>query len=135
MSGAWVYNGPGLPEGYEAPSLSLDVVRLGRARGGVVRSRGAVVSFNGDGEAIRVGDRVHDHRRYERARAESCGQTEPHLGRTPAEAAENLRIRLGRCPHGLAEEVVLCTGEIVAAVCPTCWETLPASFVGSEWKP
>lgn len=75
---------------------------------------------------------LHDH---ERARAEACGQTVPFLGRTPAEAAENLRVKLGHCPHGLAEEVTLCTGEVVAAVCPTCLDVLPAAFVGSDWRP
>lgn len=78
---------------------------------------------------------VYDRRPIERERARSCGQTEPFLGRTPAEAAANLRVKLGHCPHGLAEEVRLGTGEVVAAVCPTCLETLPAAFVGSPWRP
>ena len=74
-------------------------------------------------------------RAAERARAASCGQTVPFLGATPLEAAENLRKKLGHCPHGEAEEVRLITGEVVGAVCPTCWETLPPSFMGSAWKP
>jgi hypothetical protein len=78
---------------------------------------------------------IYDHRKTERLRAESCGQTEPFLGRTPEEAAANLWVKLGHCPHGLAEEVRLSTGEVVAAVCPTCLAVLPASFVGSDWVP
>lgn len=106
-----------------------------RARGGPVMG-GASFVLNGRGDEVatpRLG--VVDQRKAERVRAESCGQTEPFLGRTPAEAAENLRVKLGHCPHGLAEEVTLRTGEVVAAVCPTCLDVLPASFVGSHWKP
>lgn len=106
VSGAMVIISNGLPDGYEPPSMSLDPPPP-----------------------------LHDHRKTERFRAESCGQVAPMLGLTDADAAANLRGRLGHCPHGLAEEVVLTTGEVVAAVCPTCWETLPASFVGSAWKP
>ena len=80
-------------------------------------------------------ERPVDQRKLERIRAESCAQTVPFLGSTPEEAAANLWVKLGHCPHGLAEEVRLTTGEVVAAVCPTCLEALPASFVGSDWKP
>lgn len=81
------------------------------------------------------GTNVFDRRPIERARAQACGQTPPFLGVTVAEAATNLKIALGHCPHGLAEEVRLITGEVVAAVCPTCLDVLPPSFVGSDWKP
>lgn len=82
-----------------------------------------------------IGGPIRDRRKDERVRAESCAQTEPFLGRTPEEAAARLWVKLGHCPHGLAEEVRLSTGEVVAAVCPTCLEALPASFVGSDWRP
>jgi hypothetical protein len=108
MRGTFVVVSNGLPNGYEPPSTAV---------------------------TLDPPMRVYDRRPGERFRAMECGQTEPFLGRTPAEAAENLRIKLGHCPHGLAEEVRLITGEIVAAVCPTCLEALPASFVGSHWKP
>lgn len=111
---------------------------LRRSVGGPIQGS-ARIALEPDEQLVRLGSereaRPHDRRRDERIRAESCAQTEPFLGRTPAEAAENLRVKLGHCPHGLAEEVRLITGEVVAAVCPTCLEALPASFVGSAWKP
>lgn len=147
MSGAWVP--PTLAEiqpGALRRSIVLEASESLIPISKVVRARGGVVSVNGEpdravrdksGCVVRFIDEseVYDRRPIERHRAERCGQTEPFLGRTPAEAAENLRIKLGRCPHGLAEEVRLCTGEIVAAVCPTCLDVLPAAFVGSDWRP
>lgn len=57
------------------------------------------------------------------------------FGITGEEAAVSLKAALGGCPHKDPQPVTLCTGEVVAAVCPTCLDALPASFVGSDWKP
>lgn len=115
-----------------APGEFLIPVRMIEERRRNDRVDGSVIGFDEHGRAIRT---VYDRRPGERLRAESCGQTVPFLGRTPEEAAANLWKKLGNCPHGLAEEVTLCTGEVVGAVCPTCWEALPAAFVGSAWRP
>lgn len=37
----------------------------------------------------------------------------------------------GGCPHEGAQPVTLATGEVVAAVCPTCFVRLPQSFVAA----
>lgn len=120
--------------GHQASGAKVPI--LGRyAVGGVVRGGSPVYLNEYSDYRIAPGKRAIGTRDGERARAKACGQTVPFLGATPLEAAANLMVKLGHCPHGEAEEVVLCTGEVVAAVCPTCWEALPPSFVGSEWKP
>lgn len=62
--------------------------------------------------------------------------TTPALaGITGEMAAARLQAALGGCQHEQAEPVELSTGEVVAAVCPSCWRSLPAEWVGSDWRP
>lgn len=53
-------------------------------------------------------------------------------GITAEEAAMYIKAALGRCPHAQAEPVVLCTGELVACVCITCLDKLPAHWISRQ---
>lgn len=50
-------------------------------------------------------------------------------------AGLRLAAAMGGCQHQDAEPVELITGEVVGAVCPSCWKSLPAEWVGSDWRP
>lgn len=92
-------------------------VRLPRARGGIV-SGAFVVRSNGLPDGFEP---------------PSTSLNLP--GVTGEMAAARLAAALGGCQHEAAEPVELCTGEVVGAVCPSCWRSLPAAWVGSDWKP
>lgn len=53
-------------------------------------------------------------------------------GISAAEAAVNIKVALGGCPHAQADTVVLCTGELVACICITCLDKLPAHWISRQ---
>lgn len=97
-------------------ALAASVNRPRRARGGIV-SGAVVIRSNGLPDGFEP------------------PSTSVSLGVTGEMAGLRMAAAMGGCQHADAEPVELCTGEVVAAVCPSCWRSLPAEWVGSDWKP